>query len=137
MRVILDTNVLVAALMVSDGPRQQLFEAFLNDSFTLITSDTQIEEFSRVTRYPAVRSRIHPAQAGRLLNAIRSLSVVLEKLPPANVSRDPHDDYLFAMAKAGAADYLVTGDKAGVLAVRRHGKTQVISARKMVTILKL
>jgi uncharacterized protein len=68
MQVILDTNVLVAALMVSDGPPHQLFEAFLNDRFTLITSDAQIEEFSRVTRYPAIRARIHPAQAGRLLS---------------------------------------------------------------------
>jgi putative PIN family toxin of toxin-antitoxin system len=137
MRVILDTNVLVGALMVSDGPPHQLYEAFLNDRFTLITSDTQIEELSRVTRYPAIRSRIHPAQAGRLLNAVRSLSVLLEKLPRVSVSRDPHDDYLFAMAKAGDADYLVTGDKAGVLALRRHGKTEIVTARKMVTILQL
>ena len=137
MRVILDTNVLVAALMVSDGPPYQLFEAFLNDRFTLITSDTQIEEFSRVTRYPAIRGRIHPAQAGRLLNAVRSLSVLLEKLPSANVSSDSYDDYLFAMAQAGEADYLVTGDKAGVLAVRKYGKTQIVTARRMATILKL
>jgi uncharacterized protein len=137
MRVILDTNVLVAALMVADGPPHQLFEAFLNDRFTLVTSDAQIEEFSRVSRYPAIRSRIHPAQAGRLLNAVRSLSVLLEKLPPASVSRDPHDDYLFAMAKAGDVNYLVTGDKAGVLALRKHGKTEIVTARKMVAILKL
>ena len=137
MRVILDTNVLVAALIVSDGPPHQLFEAFLNDRFTLITSDAQIEEFSRVTRYPSIRNRIQPAQAGRLLNAVRSLSVLLEKLPRASVSRDPHDDYLFAMAKAGNADYLVTGDKAGVLAFRTHAKTDIVTARKMVAILKL
>ena len=86
--MILDTNVLVAALTVSDGPPHQLFEAFLNDRFTLITSDTQSEEFSRVTRYPAIRSRIHPAQAGRLLNAVRSLSVLLEQLPPTQFLHD-------------------------------------------------
>ena len=137
MRVILDTNVLVAALMAPDGPPHQLFEAFLSDRFTLLTSDAQIEEFSRVTRYPAIRSRIHPAQAGRLLNAVRSLSVLLERLPPASVSRDIHDDYLFAMAQTGGADYLVTGDKAGVLALRRHGKTEIVTARRMVTILKV
>ena len=137
MRVILDTNVLVAALMAPDGPPHQLFEAFLSDRFTLLTSDVQIEEFSRVTRYPAIRSRIHPAQAGRLLNAVRSLSVLLERLPPASVSRDIHDDYLFAMAHAGEADYLVTGDKTGVLALRRHGKTEIVTARRMVTILKV
>ena len=137
MRVILDTNVLVAALMVASGPPHQLLDAFLNDRFTLLTSDAQIEEFARVTRYPAIRRRIHPAQAGRLLNAIRSLAVLLENLPASTVSRDPHDDYLFAMAEAGEADYLVTGDKAGVLALRRHGKTEIVTARKMTTILKL
>ena len=137
MRVILDTNVLVAPLVVSGGPPHQLFEAFLNDRFTLITSDMQMEEFSRVTRYPAVRTRIHHAQAGRMLNAVRSLSVVLEKLPSGSVSRDPHDDYLFSMAKAGEANYLVTGDKAGVLAVRKYDKTTIVTARKMVAILGL
>ena len=72
-----------------------------------------------------------------MLNAVRSLSVVLEKLPSVSVSHDPHDDYLFSMAKAGAADYLVTGDKAGLLAVRKYEKTRVVTARKMATILKL
>lgn len=137
MRVILDTNVLVAALMVSEGPPHKLFEAFLSDHFTLITSDMQLEEFARVTRYPAIRSRILPAQAGRMLNAVRSLAVVLGKLPPASVSRDPHDDYLFSMAKAGEADYLVTGDKAGVLALRKYEKTRIVTAQKMVAVLKL
>jgi uncharacterized protein len=137
MRVILDSNVLVAALIAPTGPPHQLFEAFLGDRFTLITGDMQIEEFSRVTRYPAIRSRIHPAQAGRMLNAIRSLAVNIENPPTQSISRDPHDDYLFALAQAGAADYLVTGDKADVLALVRHGKTQIVTVRKLVEILKL
>jgi predicted nucleic acid-binding protein len=60
MRVIRDTNVLVAALMVFGRPAP-------------------------------------PAKGS-----------------PGGVSRArPHDDYLLAMAKAGDADYLVTGDKDG------------------------
>jgi putative PIN family toxin of toxin-antitoxin system len=137
MRVILDTNVLVAALIAPTGPPHQLFEAFLGDRFTLITGDMQIEEFSRVTRYPAIRSRIHPAQAGRLLNAIRSLAVNIKTPPIQSISRDPHDDYLFALAQAGEADYLVTGDKADVLALERHGRTQIVTVRKLIEILKL
>lgn len=137
MRVILDSNVLVAALITPAGPPHQLFEAFLGDRFTLITGDMQIEEFSRVTRYPAIRSRIHPAQAGRMLNAIRSLAVNIENPSTQSISRDPHDDYLFALAQAGAADYLVTGDKADVLALVRHGRTQIVTVRKLIEILKL
>lgn len=137
MRVILDTNVLVAALIAPTGPPHQLFEAFLGDRFTLITGDMQIEEFSRVTRYAAIRSRIHPAQAGRMLNAIRSLGVNIENLPIQSISPDPHDDYLFALAQAGEVDYLVTGDKEDVLALGRHGKTQIVTVRKLIEILKL
>jgi putative PIN family toxin of toxin-antitoxin system len=137
MRLILDTNVLVAALIVPHGTPHQLFEAFLSDRFTLITSDVQLEELARVTRYPAIRSRIHPAQAGRMVNAVRSLAVLLDKTPEASVSRHPYDDYLFSMAKAGEVDYLVTGDESAVLAVRKYGRTQIVTVRKMVSILKL
>lgn len=137
MRLILDTNVLVAALLAPSGPPHQLFEAFLGDRYTLVSSHLQLEELSRVTRYPAIRSRIHPAQAGRMVNALRALSVLLENAPAANVSRDPYDDYLFSLAKASEANYLVTGDKGGVLAVRKYEKTRVVTARRMVSILKL
>ena len=137
MRVILDTNVLVAALIATNGPHRRLFEAFLDDEFTLISGDMQIEEFSRVTRYPVIRSRIHPAQASGMLNAIRSLAVNIKNPPTQSVSRDPHDDFLFALAQAGEADYLVTGDKADVLALGRHGKTRIVTARKLIGILKL
>ena len=54
MKLLLDTNVLVAALIAPEGPPHRLFDAFLSDRFTLITSDVQLEEFSRVTRYPAM-----------------------------------------------------------------------------------
>ena len=137
MRVILDTNVLVAALIAPSGSPHHLFEAFLSDRFILVTGDAQIEEFSRVTRYPGIRSRIHPAQAGRMLNAIRSLAVNIGNPPIQSISRDPHDDYLFALAQLGAVDFMATGDKADVLAVGRHGKTQIVTARQLAEILKL
>ena len=40
-------------------------------------------------------------------------------------------------AEAGQADYLVTGDKAGVLAIGRHGKTNILTVSKMVSTLEL
>ncbi len=35
---------------------------------------------------------------------------------------------MLAMAEAGAADYLVTGDKGGLLSLVRHKRTRIISA---------
>ena len=41
------------------------------------------------------------------------------------------------MAEAGAATHLVTGDKSGVLAFRKHLSTRIITARQMVDFLKI
>jgi hypothetical protein len=57
----------------------------------------------RVTRYPIIRERLAPALGGRLINELRDIAVVLKDLPTVTVCQDPHDNYLLAMAVAGAA----------------------------------
>jgi len=42
---------------------------------------------------------------------------------------DPTDNFLLALCEAGNADYLVTGDKSGLLALDRHKATRIVSAR--------
>ena len=136
MRVILDTNVLLAALMVPDGPPDQLVNAFLDDAFALVSSEEQIEELARVSRYTTIRRRLKPSEIGGLVNDIRELSVMIRRLPSVEVSSDPDDNFLLAMAQAGDADYLVTGDKRDLLNIKRYGKTRIVTARQMVKILK-
>ena len=137
MRVILDTNVLLAAMMAPAGPPDQLINAFLDDDFVLLSSEEQLEELARVSRYSTIRRRIKPSQVGSLVNDIRELSVIVRRLPRVSVSRDPDDNFLLAMAQAGEADYLVTGDKRDLLNIKRHGKTRIVTVRQMVKILKL
>jgi uncharacterized protein len=45
-------------------------------------------------------------------------------------SADPDDNFLLALAEAGAADYLVTGDKGGLLTLKKHKQTQIVTARQ-------
>lgn len=49
-------------------------------------------------------------------------------LPPVERSPDPTDDSLLAMSEAGNADYLVTGDKGGLLGLDRQEATSILSA---------
>jgi uncharacterized protein len=60
MRVILDTNILCSALITPDGPSDRLYRAWREGRFELLTSDEQLDEFRRVTRYPRVRQYIEP-----------------------------------------------------------------------------
>jgi predicted nucleic acid-binding protein len=60
--------------------------------FDLLTSADQLGETMRVTRYPKIRGRPAPALAGRLINEIRDLAIVLRDLPTVTTSADPTDD---------------------------------------------
>ena len=62
---------------------------------------------------------------------------MLDRLPVVDRSRDPNDNFLLAMAEAGTADYLVTGDKRDVLALKRHGNTTILTAKEMLPLLGL
>jgi putative PIN family toxin of toxin-antitoxin system len=100
----------------------------------LLTSAEQIDEIGRVTRYLKIRARISPALAGRMVNRLRDVALMVEKLPKVDRSPDPDDNYLLALAQAGNAQYLVTGDKP-LLALKRHKATRILTPAALVGLL--
>ncbi len=104
MRAVLDTNILCSALLTPGGLTDRLYRAWREGRFQLLTSEEQLEEFRRVTRYPRLRPFIEPAAAGAMHNEPRRLAVLIAKLPVVDASRDPEDNFLLAMAQAGKAD---------------------------------
>lgn len=137
MRVVLDTNVLVSALLVEFSPPAQLVTHWRRGGFVLLTANAQLEELMRVTRYPKISARIKPALAGRLINDLREVAVVVNTLPFVDVSPDPYDNYLLSLASGGEADYLITGDKPHLLALDCHDGTKIVSVRDFITLTRL
>jgi uncharacterized protein len=135
VRVILDTNVVLSALIRRDSAPGQILEAWLEDRFVLLTHPLLLDELRTVTRRPQIRALIRPAEAGRLVNQIRALAEPVTRLPATRRSNDPADDFLLAMAKSGQADYLVTGDKAGLLGLGRYHVTTILTARAFLDVL--
>lgn len=115
----------------------QLLNAWTDKAFILVTSAMQIAEFTAVTRRPLVRPLLTPAVVGRFINDLHRFATMLDQLPTVDRSLDPNDNFLLAMAEAGAADYLVTGDKHDVLALKQHGATHIVTARAMLRTLGL
>ncbi len=137
MRVVLDANILISALIRPKSVARQIYEGARSGRIALVTCDAQFDEFRRLTRYPKVQRYIRPAEAGAMLNELRELAVYIKVNEKVDVSPDPADNFLFTMAQASQADYLATGDKEDVLALGRHGKTQIVTARRLVELLKL
>ncbi len=128
MRVVLDTNIPVSALISPAGHPAAIYDAWEDGKFTLLICVEQLDELRATLRKPRVAALIKPHKAGRLVNQIKKLADEIGSLPRVKRSADPNDDFLLALSEAGRADYLVTGDKSGLLSLRRHKATQIVSA---------
>ncbi|HEX9627193.1 MAG TPA: putative toxin-antitoxin system toxin component, PIN family [Acidiferrobacterales bacterium] len=101
-----------------------------------MTSIWQLGEFRRASRYERVRKFLKPTEAGNLVNGLKRHATVLTELPDVDLSRDPQDNPVLAMAIGGEADYLVTGDRRGLLSLKRVGATRIVTAVEFLKILK-
>jgi putative PIN family toxin of toxin-antitoxin system len=110
LRVVLDVNVLVSALITPSGTAAQLVERWLDGAFELVVSDALLREFDRVVGYAKIGERV----AGEDVADFRRL--LLTAIDAADTgdaplrSVDPDDDYLLALAHHSEA-LLVTGDR--------------------------
>lgn len=130
MRAVLDTNVLISALISPSGAADRIYRSWRAGNFELVSCEEQLAEIRRVTRRQAVRDLIRPAEAGRLINQIRYLAITINSLPEVSASPDPWDNFVLAAALGGRADYLVTGDKSDLLALRSFGPTRIVTIRQ-------
>ena len=137
MRVVLDTGILIAALITSGTPPDLIYRAWRKKRFELITSEWQLEEFRRVSRYPKLRTYLKSGDAGNLVNGLRRQATVLSELPKVDLSPDPDDNPVLAMALAAHADFLVTGDRRDLLSLATVGSTRILSARQFVDAVKI
>ena len=129
MRVVLDTNILVSALSAPAGNPAMIYNAWEQGKFTLLTCTEHLDEVRATLQKPRIANLIKPYQAGRLVNQIRKLAEDVGQLPHLKRSPDPGDNFLLALAEAGEADFLVTGDKSGLLVLGSHKSTRIITAR--------
>jgi putative PIN family toxin of toxin-antitoxin system len=111
LRVVLDVNVLVSALLSRTGAPGRLLALWLEGAFELVVSEAVLAELGRALAYPKLREHISREDAAgfiAFLQATASMHADADRLE--QISRDPGDDYLLALAKASAS-VLVSGDR--------------------------
>lgn len=111
MKVVVDTNVLVSALIKPNGLPAQLLTH--TTPFTLVTSEEILAELQRVLHYPRMRHRYSLSEEliSAYLATLRAESEVIEITHNATgTSQDPSDDKFLACAASSQGDYLVSGD---------------------------
>ena len=135
MRLILDSNVLLSALLTSHSSPARLLDAWERKLFTLIASDGLIAELRDVAGRPFFRARLRASAAELLAAGLRDFSSFYRDLPSGPRAPDPKDSYLLALAEASQADFLVTGDKE-LLVLEHHKSTRIVTPATMIELLK-
>lgn len=111
MRVVLDLNVYVSALINPTGTPAQAVRLGLRRNYEIVVCPALLSELHEVLNRDAFRRYFTVDEAAEFIGALDGASAEVDD-PAAvdSVSRDPDDDYLVALARDAEADWLVTGD---------------------------
>jgi putative PIN family toxin of toxin-antitoxin system len=103
--------MLVSGFISPAGAPARLLLEWLNGGFELVVSWKLLDELDRVLARPKFRRYATESEARALVALLRARGIKVED--PSQVerlTRDPHDDYLFALAAAAGATAVVSGD---------------------------
>ena len=135
-RAVLDTSVLVSAILRPDGPSGAILRAVRRGRFVMVTSPAILDELVDVLTRPKLRARARVTfeDVAKIRLALQQLA---ETVPGAYrdveaVPTDPKDNPVVATALEGEADHLVTLDERDLLSLkvilgRAHRPVQIVS----------
>jgi putative PIN family toxin of toxin-antitoxin system len=112
MRAVVDTGVLVSALIRRQGTTGDVLRALRDGRFTIIyTTATLVEVVDVLGRAPLrLKYHIQPEDLTALINLIRLRGELVNPARRISACRDAADDKFLDAALAGEADCIVTGD---------------------------
>jgi uncharacterized protein len=112
IRAVIDTNILLSALVFSSGDLVRFRQLWQNGSFKPLVSKPTVTELIRVLAYAKFKLTATEREdlLADYLAFCETVSMPIE-LPSIPLCRDPYDEPFLHLSLFGQADYLVTGDR--------------------------
>lgn len=130
IRVVLDTNIVISALLQPLGPPAEVFVMALSDRIQFCVTGAIFAEYEEVIRRPRFRRTDEIILA--TLDAIRMKACWIRPLEPVRACTDPDDDMFLECCQASQEDYLVTGNTKDFPA--RWRNTEVVTPRQFLEV---
>lgn len=137
MRVVVDTNVLISAVLSPFGLPAELLDRWEIGDFELITSTALLDELRRVLGYAHIRTlhRLDEEALDQRVERFRQEATLVEPIERlAVVEQDESDNRFFECAVAGEAQIVVSGDR-HLLNVGEYQGVQVLTPAAFVSYL--
>jgi len=116
MRIVLDTNVLVSAILSPRSNSAHIMKLVLEGVVNLVISHDILDEAYRVVRYPKLvrlmkKNGVAPEDVDFFLERLSAIAVVTRgELKLDVIQDDPSDNMILACAVEGEADFIISGD---------------------------
>lgn len=137
IRAVLDTNVLVSALIRHGGIPAQLLAAQRTGLIELVTSEALLAELQAVLARPRISELVGWSIDERTEFVDRLAAEATIVAPIAQLSvveRDPADNRVLEAAVAGQSDFVVSGDK-DLLSLSQYEGIPIVTPARMLAVL--
>lgn len=135
LRLVLDTNIVVAGLLWNGPPRRLIELAIEGEAVELFSSPVLLDELAHTLGYSKFTSRIE-AFGTSIAALVAQYSGLVSLVVPASVPRivanDADDDHVIAAAVAARAELIVTGDRKHLLPIGSHQGIAIVTAREVI-----
>jgi len=137
MIVVLDTNVIISALISPSGPPAEIISHWESDEFEVVISPPLLDELGRALHYPRVKKHLSRSQGEvvALTERFRRVAIVVEyQLTLEVIEEDPADNRVLECAVAGGAAYIVSGND-HLLQLKKYKEIVILKPAEFVTLL--
>jgi uncharacterized protein len=136
MRVVFDCNVFVSFLISKGEAISFLFYLWGENHFLVyLSEETEREIYTVLDRF-VDKKYLKKKEVDEFLEFLESNTIKIKTNSRLDLSIDKKDNCYLNLVKDAEADYLVTGDKKHLLALKNVGRAKIITVRELIEILK-
>ena len=133
IRVVLDTSVLVSAVISPKGPNAEIFDFFVSKELRPYVTEALLEQYSAVFNYERLQ-HLDRRRIGLLRSLLDRVAIKVKPQGRLKISSHEEDNRVYECAVAAKVTYIVTEN-------RKHFKepykiTKIINARQLLAVLK-
>ena len=117
IRVVLDTNVFVSAILAPEMPPARILEIALTGGIRLVISQAILREIRQVFQYAKIQKLLKkrritsPDLEDVVLKILKVAFLTTGQLSLKGICGDPFDDMVISCAVEGEADFIISGDQ--------------------------
>lgn len=139
MLIVLDTNVIISALLSSQGNPAEIIRRWEAGEFDIATSPPLLKELERALNYERGQTylKLSQEEINQFLNHFQATAITVEpQISLEIVKKDPYDNRVLECALAAGAAFILSGDE-HLLELKEHEGVVILSPAGFITVLSL